>query len=111
MTNFRTRRAGVTLLGGLLVSALCIGTAAASAPAGGFSSTRINSKGTFFAVMSDSNSTFCFMTGMKVEETDTLGESAQCRILAQNGRWVLETTLGKDGDATVVCEARCYTNN
>lgn len=110
MTTFTKIGTSLALAAGLALSSGA-SIASAAAPAGGWSLTRSNTAGTYYAVMSSSTATFCFLTGVKVEETDTGGEYARCQILEQNGRWVLEAGLGANSDADVSCQARCYTNN
>jgi hypothetical protein len=55
-------------------------------------------------------STFCFLTRVNVEETDTGTESAQCQVRRTAAVWVLEATLGASSDADVRCSASCYNN-
>jgi hypothetical protein len=55
-------------------------------------------------------STFCFLTRVNVEETDTGTESAQCQVRRTAVVWVLEATLGATSDADVRCSASCYNN-
>jgi hypothetical protein len=110
MKNIRERIKVLPFLAGLVLTTLATSSAFAASPAGGWGFTRIGAKGEYFAIMTDTSDTFCFLTDVKVEETDSPGESAECKISPQNGRWVLETILGKDGDAAVTCVARCYTN-
>jgi hypothetical protein len=47
-----------------------------------------------------------------VEETDTNGERATCRVTRGNLVWTLEAILGVgvEKNADVVCSAYCYNN-
>lgn len=54
---------------------------------------------------------FCFLTTIYVEDTDSVGEGARCRIRTVNGFWRLEATLGSSADdADVNCTSFCYNN-
>jgi hypothetical protein len=71
--------------------------------------------GTSFVNMTNKNTTFCYLSRVNVENTDTTNESAECRVfrrLAPFTTWRLEATLGGGGgpDADVRCSAICYNN-
>ena len=52
---------------------------------------------------------FCFLTTIYMEDTDSVGEGARCRIRPVNGFWRLEATLGPNADdADVNCQSFCY---
>jgi hypothetical protein len=80
----------------------------AVSPAGSWSAFRINGGGTTFFNMTASATTFCYLSRVGVENTDTDGERATCRVTRGNVVWTLEAVLGEDNDADVYCSAYCY---
>jgi hypothetical protein len=60
--------------------------------------------------MTPSNTTFCYLRRVGVENTDTDGELAMCRVVRGTYVWTLYATLGEDNDADVYCSAYCYNN-
>jgi hypothetical protein len=50
---------------------------------------------------------FCFLTGMSVEEIDSLDEIGSCRVVFDGATgWRLDATTGA-GNAETICHARC----
>jgi putative hemolysin len=86
------------------------GSAVAVSPNSSWSAVRLNTAGSSFVNMSASASTFCFLTGVGIEDTDTGGESARCLITRGAVVWTLEAILGASSDADVRCNAICYNN-
>jgi hypothetical protein len=70
--------------------------------------------GSFFQAMAPSDTTFCYLSRVSVEETDTVGERATCRVFRDNfhNTWWLEATLdaNANGCPHVGCSAYCYNN-
>jgi hypothetical protein len=75
-----------------------------------WSATRYNTVGTSFVNMSPSATTFCYLSRVGVNETDTGGELATCRVTRGAVVWTLEAILGTSSDADVYCSAYCYNN-
>ena len=75
---------------------------------------RSNVPGVFFVNMATSNTHFCYLSQVAIEETDTNGERATCRITRGSLVWTLEAILGASTEAVsnadVVCSAYCYNN-
>jgi hypothetical protein len=72
---------------------------------------RLNTAGTTTKVTTASaKKQFCYLSGVSVEDTDSPGESALCRVRRSGVVWVLEATLGKSSDADARCRAICYNN-
>jgi hypothetical protein len=61
--------------------------------------------------MTDSDTTFCVLTLVSLEETDTFEERGSCQILDRGDVWVLHAFMGADSDASAFCGAACFTNN
>ena len=63
-------------------------------------------------VMKLVKNSFCYLSKVKVDETDTEGEYGQCNITTVNSggelAWYLVASVG-GGNTTVKCEARCVT--
>lgn len=100
------------LLGGLTLALGQASTASASAPVGYWTYTRINTPGTYYAVMTDIATTTCHLSKVATAEVNSPGNTARCEILRQNGRWVLETSLSAASSgsnaANVSCSASCF---
>lgn len=72
---------------------------------------RYNTAGSSFITTSaPSNTTFCFLKSVSIEETDTGGEEATCRLNRGATWWTLEAILDASNDADAECEAYCYNN-
>jgi hypothetical protein len=71
---------------------------------------RNNTDGTTSQNMSSSATTFCYLSKVGVEETDTSNEKAMCQVLPGNSLWTLQAVLGVNSDADVECRAYCYNN-
>jgi hypothetical protein len=54
--------------------------------------------------------TFCYLSRVGVEETDTGGEYAQCELIQSGSVWVLGAHLSQNNDADILCSAICYNN-
>jgi len=96
---------------GLLFSSLALsaGPAGAVSPHSEWFANRING-GTQFVVMTSSAGHFCYLSRVAVENTDTDGEWAGCRVTRGPVNWVLEAQLGEINDADAYCRAYCYNN-
>ena len=63
------------------------------------------------ATMSSSTSTFCYLSRVRLAETDTASETVDCRLAKGSANWFMYATLGSPADdAWVHCEAICYNN-
>jgi len=105
--NFKNNMVKVLLLVGF--SAVAIPASAVSFN-GSFHAQRFNNKGTTTAVLRPSASNFCYLSEVSVEETDTGGEEAKCRVRRSRSVWLLEAILDKSSNADVECNAICYRN-
>jgi hypothetical protein len=110
VTKQLVKRATLASLVGGFAAAMANPSPAAAAEVAYYTYTRVGSAGSYFQVLTSSATTHCSLTGVRSEDTDTAGEYTKCRVYPQNGVYVLETTLGANGDAKVTCEARCWTN-
>jgi hypothetical protein len=54
---------------------------------------------------------FCYLSRVKVEDTDGANESADCRLIRNSNGWTLAASLWVDSDASVRCEAQCYSTD
>jgi hypothetical protein len=59
--------------------------------------------------MTLSATTFCYLKGVGVENTDIDGERATCQVDRGSLVWTLSAVLGKSSDADAYCSAYCYT--
>ena len=75
-----------------------------------FSASRFNTIGSSFVNMTASNSTFCYLSSISIEETDTGGEEATCRVTRGPIVWTLQAILDRSSDADAECTAICYNN-
>jgi hypothetical protein len=75
-----------------------------------FSLDRENVGGESFIPLRSFNDHFCYLSKVKVTETDTANESANCELSVQSGFWFLSAVLGRTSDADVSCTAVCYFN-
>jgi hypothetical protein len=106
--SFWTKIMSIGALGVTLLSSV---PAWAVSPYGGpHSVCRSNSAGQSFVTMAPSASTFCYLSNVNIQETDTGGESAQCTLLRGYDYWYLSANLGASSDADVCCTAHCYSN-
>ena len=71
---------------------------------------RKNSGGSTFVNMTSTNTTFCYLSRVLVEETDITGEYAGCRLTRGSVVWTLEAIVGTSSDADAYCSAICYNN-
>jgi hypothetical protein len=93
-----------------IIGLLAASPAAAVSYNSTYSAERRNTAGSTFTNMSLSASTFCFLTRVGMEETDSAGEYASCKITKGANVWTLEAYLGVSNDADVLCSAICYNN-
>ena len=119
MSNFTDFNAGVIhmnnkrrILSLLFSLFLLLGSVPAWAvsPNGIWTANRFNTAGSSFVNMSASATTFCYLSRVGVENTDTDGELATCRVTRGSVVWTLEAILGANNDADVSCSAYCYNN-
>ena len=91
---------------------LLLGSAPAWAvsPHSNWTANRFNTAGSSFVNMSPSATTFCYLRSVGLEDTDTDGELATCRVTRGNVVWTLEAILGENNDADARCSAYCYNN-
>jgi hypothetical protein len=75
-----------------------------------FSASRFNTAGSSFVNMTLRNTTFCYLSSISIEETDTGGEEATCRLTRGPIVWTLEAILDASSDADAECSAICYNN-
>jgi hypothetical protein len=75
---------------------------------GAWGAIRYNAVGSSFVNMSPSGTTFCYLSGVAFEETDTAGERALCRVTRGDVVWTLEAILTQNNDADALCSAYCY---
>jgi hypothetical protein len=75
-----------------------------------FSTSRFDNAGSSFVNMTPRNTTFCYLSSISIEETDTGGEEATCRVTRGAVVWTLEAILDKTSDADAECSAICYNN-
>lgn len=110
-TSIRNRVLSALGAGALLIASA--GSAMAISPIGAsiYRAERFNTAGTTIRTMTAASSTHCFLTRVAIQEPDSNGETAECRIVSSGGNWVLEAFLAQSNDADVWCSARCYTNN
>jgi hypothetical protein len=91
----------------LVVSAL---PAAAVSVIGEFCSSRFDTAGSSFRELTPRNTTFCYLSSISFEETDTGTEEATCRVIRGSFVWILEARLDRSSDADAECCAICYNN-
>lgn len=96
---------------GLLFSSLALsaGPAGAVSPHTFWFTNAINNKVNPLNIAT-SPTHFCYLSTVGVENTDTDGERATCRLTRQPAVWVLHADLGENNDADVFCAAYCYNN-
>jgi hypothetical protein len=75
-----------------------------------FSVARFNTAGSAFVNMTPRNTTFCYLSSISFEDTDTGGEEATCRLTRGAVVWTLEAILDASSDADSECTAICYNN-
>jgi hypothetical protein len=75
-----------------------------------FCVSRFNNLGSSFVNMTPRNTTFCYLSSISFEETDTGSEEATCRITRGSVVWTLQAILDKTSDADAECCAICYNN-
>lgn len=73
-----------------------------------YSASRSGSSGTTTETMVILAKSFCFLTYVAIEETDTNGEYARCQIHHDGTRWTLNAVLAMSSDTAVSCKARCF---
>ncbi|MCH7526859.1 MAG: hypothetical protein IID39_05435, partial [Planctomycetes bacterium] len=66
-----------------------------------------NTLGTNTILIISSAKAFCSLSLMDVEDTDSVGERAQCNVFIFNGFWYVQAFLPQNNDADVICQARC----
>jgi hypothetical protein len=69
---------------------------------------RNNNIGTTTTVGPTHTDHFCYLSTVTMQNTDTSGETATCRVVRSGAVWLLEATLGRNDDADVSCSATCY---
>jgi hypothetical protein len=77
---------------------------------GTFNAARSNTRGTTSTGMTPRNTTFCYLSKVTVDNTDTEGETATCQVFRGTSIWFLDASLGQDDDADVECSAICFNN-
>jgi hypothetical protein len=97
----------------LLLSSLALTALPAGAVSFGFviDADRVNTAGTTTTVGPLVATHFCYLSRVGVENTDSSGETATCRLNSGGGTWILEANLARNDDADARCSATCYTNN
>lgn len=95
----------------LLLAFLMTSPAFAVNPNGDWYAIRYNNAGTTGFAMRPHATNFCFLTQVSIEETDSGGEEAHCRVVRLGSDWWLQAILDKSSDADVKCRAACYTRN
>jgi hypothetical protein len=81
----------------------------AVSPHGQWFANRSNTPGTTGTNMSLYDTTFCYLSKVGVEDTDSPNEGAICRVFKEGPVWRLTATLGQGSiDAEVQCYAHCY---
>ena len=99
---------------GSVISVVTILLASTTASAVSFdsahSTSRFNSAGTTTKVLPPHANHFCYLSSISIEETDTGGEEATCRVRRSGTVWILEARLDKSSDADAECTATCYNN-
>jgi hypothetical protein len=82
----------------------------------------VNENGTWYVVRNNSAgvsgfpmrphvTNFCFLTQVSIEETDTSGEEAHCRVIKLGSDWWIQAILDKNANADVKCRATCFTKH
>jgi hypothetical protein len=99
------------ILCSLLASIFLYNPAFAVNESGHWSAFRNNQAGTTGFAMRPHANHFCFLTQVGIEETDSGGEEARCRIAKLGSDWWIQAILEKSSDADVKCSAYCYTKN
>lgn len=74
---------------------------------GSFNVQRNNTGGTTSRDLGSTIRRMCFLTEVTMEDTDSGGEWAGCRVVRLSGQWVLQARLARSDDADVWCAARC----
>src|SRR6266850_995403 len=69
---------------------------------------QINEKDVNAIQMTPRNTTFCFLSSVGFENTDTTGERATCRVYRGAVAWELQAVLNQDDDADAYCCAICF---
>ncbi len=103
----------ISKLGGVIsVVAILLASTTASAVSfdSAHSTSRFNSAGTTTKVLPPHANHFCYLSSISIEETDTGGEEATCRVRRSGTVWILEARLDKSSDADAECTATCYNN-
>jgi hypothetical protein len=96
----------------LLLSSLAL-TAPPAGAAFGFiiDADRVNTGGITTTVGPPVASHFCYLSRVGVENTDSSGETATCRVSPSSGQpdavWILEAILNRSDDADAHCSATC----
>ena len=75
-----------------------------------FFASRFDNLGSSFTNMTPRNTTFCYLSSVSIEETDTGNEEATCRVTRGAVVWTLEAILDKTSDADAECAAVCINN-
>ncbi len=95
----------------LIVVSLCAASPAAAIDYEGHWNRQAENSGSSCIYMTSIYSTFCFLTKVDIEETDTSNENARCAIFDNGEDFYLCATLGKSSDADVYCSAECYSRD
>jgi len=69
---------------------------------------RFNTQGVDTEVLQPHANNLCVLTSMSVEETDSGGEEATCRVRKSGSVWILEARLDRSSDADAECQALCF---
>lgn len=71
-----------------------------------FTKESLNGAGAQYVSMTTSTNSICFLTKTWVNETDSSGEDAGCRVYISSNQWRLEA-YSEANDADAYCAARC----
>ena len=98
-------------MGLLSLASLAMTTSAqaVSPAAGGVGSAAQNNVGVAFVNLTSSATTFCFLTRVQVEDTDSVNEFAGCNLTRGPLVWTLQAVVTAS-DAAARCTALCYNN-
>jgi len=105
--HMNNKRRNLSLLFALFLTLGAVPAWAAS-PAGNWCKSRFNDAGSSFVNMTLSNTTFCYLSKVSIENTDTDGEMATCQVTRGSNVWTLEAILAENNDADARCCAYCY---
>jgi hypothetical protein len=91
----------------LLLSSLALTALPAEARHTVFDAERRDNAGTTTRVCEPHATHFCYLSSVGMQDTDTGGERATCRVRQSGTVWILEAILRQNDDADVFCSASC----